>query len=638
MQFIAPLAFFAGLIAIPILLLYMLRLRRQEVLVSSNFLWQQLLEDNEANTPWQRLRRNLLLLLQLLILALMVLALARPFVTVPVISSGQTAILIDASASMNATDGGEGRTRFEAALDEAITIISEMGADDTITIIRVGAVPEVLIPYTGDRVRLRSIVRDMQPGLGTSDWVGALTLASGGVSDENFTIVIISDGGIGEAENLPPIPGDKRYISVGESNSNLAITALATATIPGQSPQLFLQVTNYSGQDASVSVNIRINGRLTDSPTIDVPATSRISLPSINLPENFETLEAELELPTITDYLALDDTAWTVSSDVRSRRVLLVTPGNIYIQEVTRSIPGLQAFRVSPEQGLPAQEYDLYIFDNWLPEILPEGDILIINPTHGTSLFTLTGTSRNASRINVTSADPRMQYVNFNAVNILEYQTVAGIGWADVLVQTDDGPLVFAGEVDGRQIAVLTFAVQNSDLPLNIAWPILMTNLVQWFTPSNIVNNPVGLRLGDPVRILPPSFEADTVRIHLPDSSQHDFNIESDTLIFTDTTQPGLYSVDVLAGGEIVQSQMFAVNLFDERESDITPVTGELQLGDATATVGEREELGQQEFWTWILLGALAVLLIEWYVYHQRLRVPTVMTPALRTRRVATLN
>ena len=69
MSFLAPIAFAGLAVAIPILLLYMLRLRRREVLISSTFLWRQVVQDTEANTPWQRLRRNLLLFLQLLISA-----------------------------------------------------------------------------------------------------------------------------------------------------------------------------------------------------------------------------------------------------------------------------------------------------------------------------------------------------------------------------------------------------------------------------------------------------------------------------------------------------------------------------------------------------------------------------------------
>src|SRR6187399_60973 len=122
MAFLTPIALLGALLAIPIVLLYMLRLRRREVVVSSTFLWQQIVRDSEANTPWQRLRRNLLLLLQLLILALLVLALARPFVTVPAVSAGQIVVLLDASASMNASDSVDG-TRFDEAKRRALEIV-----------------------------------------------------------------------------------------------------------------------------------------------------------------------------------------------------------------------------------------------------------------------------------------------------------------------------------------------------------------------------------------------------------------------------------------------------------------------------------------------------------------------------------
>ena len=104
MPFLTPLFLLLGLLAGPIILLYMLRLRRQEMRVSSTLLWQKLLRDREANAPWQRLRRNLLLILQLLILAFLVLALARPFIPVSTVVSGNVVVLLDASASMQATD------------------------------------------------------------------------------------------------------------------------------------------------------------------------------------------------------------------------------------------------------------------------------------------------------------------------------------------------------------------------------------------------------------------------------------------------------------------------------------------------------------------------------------------------------
>ena len=92
MQFLTPLAFLLASLAIPIILLYMLKLRRKQIQVSSTLLWVQLLRDQQANAPWQKLRRNLLLILQLLILAALVVALARPAIQVPAVASGSVVV------------------------------------------------------------------------------------------------------------------------------------------------------------------------------------------------------------------------------------------------------------------------------------------------------------------------------------------------------------------------------------------------------------------------------------------------------------------------------------------------------------------------------------------------------------------
>src|SRR5437764_1107989 len=105
MGILAPVGLLLGLLAIPIIIFYMLRLRRQEITVSSNLLWRQVTQDRQANAPWQRLRRNLLLLLQLLVLAGLVAAVARPFVLTSAPAAGNLVVVLDGSASMQATDG-----------------------------------------------------------------------------------------------------------------------------------------------------------------------------------------------------------------------------------------------------------------------------------------------------------------------------------------------------------------------------------------------------------------------------------------------------------------------------------------------------------------------------------------------------
>lgn len=631
MSFLTPLAFLGALLAIPIILLYMLRLRRREILVSSTYLWQQILQDNEANTPWQRLRRNLLLLLQLLILLFLVLALARPFMVVPAVGTGQIALLLDASASMNATDI-DGGTRLDEAKRRALEIVDTLGADDTMTVIRVADVPEVLAPATNDPILLRTAISGAQPSQAAADWVAALTLAAGeGRNASDFNVVIVSDGDLGDTARLPAINGDVRYVPVGRSSDNVAITALATRALPGERPQLFAQVTNFGDQDTEIIFDLRVDGELFTAERYTVRAGGNVPLISQALPPDFSTLQAGLTLPagsTTPDYLAVDNTAWAVSSGAGARRVLVMTPGNLFLEQVMRSLPSVEAFRGDIERGLPTADFDLYILDSYLPETLPDGDLLIINPPRSTPLFTVAPESNQTETPIVESDDPRMAFVDFDNVHVLSFKPIRA-DWAEPLITVEGGTLLLAGEVAGRQVAVLTFDLHNSDLPLQITWPVLMANLMEWYTPRDVLAAN-SLKVGDSLVIRPP-FEASNVRITTPDGSERTLPVDRDTLVYAGTGTPGIYRLDVIAGGAAIQSAPFAVNLFDPAESDITP-RAQIKLAGSTVTETQQEEMGQREFWPWAALLALLILLIEWYVYHRRLRAPTMGRVALRRR------
>lgn len=633
MSFLTPLALMGGLIAIPIILMYMLRLRRREVMISSTFLWQQLLKDNEANTPWQRLRRNLLLLLQLLILSALVLALARPFITVPAVGAGQIVLLLDASASMNATDVDEA-SRFEEAKRQALDVVNTMNAADTMTVIRVTDVPEVISPATSDQNVLRAVINDAQPSKARADWSGALTLAiAGAATVTDFNVVIISDGNLGDPALLPNVPGEVRYIPVGSSGQNVAISALATDTLSGQTPQLFTQLSNYGDTETEVLFSLSVDGTLFASDFLTIPAGDDLAFVSEELPADFRLISASVSVPSSSpapDYLALDNEAWAVASGTGTRRVLLMTDGNLFIEQVLRSLPAIEAFKGELERGLPSQPFDLYIFDGWLPDTLPNGDLLIVNPPRSIPLFTIGAEEQRTGEIRVAQTDPRMTFVDFDAVDVLAFRQISDVDWAAPLVTLDNAPLVLAGEIDGRQVAIFTFDIHDSNLPLQITWPVLMSNLLSWFSPQDVVSAPNGLSVGDSLVIRPP-LTAESLQISQPDGTQRNIPIDRQSIIYAETDTSGIYTLDVIDDGAVTQSQPFAVNLFDSGESSIAPQPS-ITLGSVTITPGEREEVGQFEFWPIAALLALLILLIEWYVYHQRLRTPTIMHPLTRRR------
>ncbi len=628
MSFLAPAGFAALAIGIPILLLYMLRLRRREVLISSTFLWRQVVQDTEANTPWQRLRRNLLLFLQLLILLLLVLALARPFITVPTVSAGKIALLIDASGSMTANDI-DGGTRFAAAIEQGRQIVSNMNPQDVISLIRVADIAEPLTAYTADKNELRRALDGMTVAYGAADWDTALTLAAAGASGaENFSIVMISDGGLGDVAGLSAnIPGPI-YVPVGESANNVGITALAARALAGGAPQLFAQVTNYGAEPADISLVIRLDDVLRLSRSGRVPPRSQLPIPFDEpIDEPFETLSATLTFDNdVDDFLALDNQAWTVRNDAKTRRVYYVSAGdNLFLEQALRSLPGVQTFRGNAaNRRLPGDPFDLYVFDNWLPNDLPAGDMLIVNPPNSTPLFTVGAPLDSTNDITLADESPITAFVDLDEMSLLEYRAVEA-GWAQTLARSQAGAVLLAGEVNAQQIALLPFDLRDSNLPLLIAWPVLMANLLDWFSPQDIVSLPDGLRVGDVLAISPPLL-ADSIRITTPDGSIHELPATGDRVAFTDTGLLGLYRLEILQAGDVTSAQSFAINLFGAGESDIRPrAETDLQLGGGTLAADADEQLGTQEFWMWLALAALLLLAIEWVVYHRRLGLPTLL-------------
>ena len=612
MSFLTPLALaFAGL-SIPIILLYMLKLRRRDVLVSSTLLWQRLLRDREANAPWQRLRRNLLLLLQLLILALLTLALARPFISTPAVVSGSVVILLDSSASMQASDVEP--TRFAAARRAAREIVAGLGAGDVATIVAAGPQPHVLASATGDKALLRRALDEAVPTAGPADWEAAFALASAGLTGAaDAQVVIISDGAL--PETLPALPGQVRLVSVGGGSDNLAITALATRVGP-EGPQVFLRLVNYSATAAEPLVEFSADGVLFDVRRLPVLAHSSADLTLTDLPHDVRVLQAHL---STSDALPLDDTAWAVHTPPASGQVLLVSEGNLFLERALGALPSVELVRLAPGQPVPDEDYALYVYDGPITATLPSGNLWLIGPaapTGGDFPLKVGGLFTATAITNVAADDPLLRYVDLGDLHVLQARAIEPPPGARVLVEAEGGPLLFvAGQPEGR-LAVLTFDLRDSDLPLQIAFPILTANLTDWLLPQGAATLPALVQPGDPVPIQPDS-EATGVRVTAPDGSRHDLPVEERALLFAATDQLGVYLVEQFdRSNAILQSAAFSVNLFDEAESDIAPRESVL-VGQAEVSAAAREEEGRREFWPWLAGAALGVLVAEWWVYHR---------------------
>ncbi|HYE02784.1 MAG TPA: VWA domain-containing protein [Phycisphaerales bacterium] len=256
MTWLTPgLAGLAAAVAVPaLLILYFLKLRRREVEVSSTLLWKKSIEDLQANAPFQRLRRNILLLLQLLVLAAALLALAQPQLEADLASGRRHVILIDRSASMSATDGdAEGRSRLEVATARALDLVDSLrepgfiramtgGAEgDQAMVIAFDTHAQVLQNYTTDKAALRRVLGAIEPTDAPSRLAEAFKLAKANSRAREFredlgfvpvgppvAIHIFSDGRLPDAQAGAPDPEDLVELhAVGSPQTgNIGITAL----------------------------------------------------------------------------------------------------------------------------------------------------------------------------------------------------------------------------------------------------------------------------------------------------------------------------------------------------------------------------------------------------------------------------
>jgi hypothetical protein len=620
MSFLTPAAFFlAGLLPV-ILLMYLLKLRRTERTVSSTYLWRQMVRDVQANAPWQRLRYNLLLLLQLLFLILLILALARPYTQTQGIS-GQTAVLIvDTSASMAAQDVSP--SRLEAAKDQAHRLVESLPDSARVTLIDAGQKTRVLVSSSSDHAQVHQAIDSLQPGAGNSDLDVSLQLASAVAARQPDTeIIVLSDGNVTLPERLA-VQGKLTYLPLGLSGENQAVSLLNLQAGPDGELTAFAQVTNYGNEPAQRRIAFYADDRLAAAFDLTLPPAAAQSVLAKEIPSAAQQVEARL-LPseTTVDYLANDDQALAIYQPGQPISATLVTPGNLFIETALSLIPALPVTQINPSGVEDLPSAGLTILDGVSPITgsLPAGNLLFIGPIRSTEYFTVTGSIVAPEPRPADPEDLLLRYVDLEGVSILDAARIPLPAWAQpVIVASDPAnpgaevPLLMAGQVDGRRVAVLAFDIRHSDLPLQLAFPILFSNLIEWLAPGH-GGLPNSLQPGAPLSLLvPPTAVTENIRITRPDGSIDRPEIRQGQIIYPRTDQLGVYQLD-LGNGQVYS---FGVNLFSPQESQITP-SQSLDIAGISGNQPQTNQGAQREWWRALALIALGVLTAEWLVYHR---------------------
>ena len=633
---IVPLALI-GLISLPIIVAYyMLRLRRRDIPVGSIFLWQQLVRDVEANAPWQRLRFSWLLLLQLLIALVVVIAAARPFATVTSDLAANVVLIVDTSASMGTVDP-EGE-RMAMAREAARRVIGELPEGGRVTVVAADDSARVLVSETDDRAAALAAIDGLTATQLPGDLTDAFALASAlAARDSDSTVVMVTDA---NADRLPRvgIGAPIRVERVGSTDANQAIAALSVVRRSGGAQlDLFVAVSNPSQVEASRRLEIYADGQLVDARDMAVPPGQRSEVLIGTVPSTAAVVEARL---AGEDALGVDDRAYALVPQEEVVRALLVSGGNSYLEAALALLPRLELYAVDPDDYADALDeadeaetpYGLFIYDSFVPDEAPTVPALYIGPDEDGPFGTV-GSVVNGPALDRTDPDePLLRYVDLSTVHIGRARAVELAADMRTVIATVGGdPMLAAGRINGRAVAVLSFSLGDSDLPLQVAFPLLVSNLTDFLLPPASGVLPPSVQLGAPLAI---QLDPAITRVMLVGSSVGGAPASSADAVELDVvggrvTIPGQRTVGVLdlrvvgdagpAGGVLGRT---AANLFDAGESDVAPGDPRriADLGRVGPVQGSGELTARNEWWWPLALAALLLLLAEWVLFHRPTR------------------
>jgi hypothetical protein len=652
--FLNPLALAWAALAGGIVLLYILKLKRVKVDVSSTLLWDQALADFRANAPWQKLRRNLLMILQIIAMILLALALSRPFMFDSFIEGGKTIIVIDASSSMLATDVSPDR------LGEVMRL-----ASDTVTGFRRGAEGMVIVAgpsspitmcgFTSNKTTLKQAIgRARQYAGGQADMDSAMRFCSS-ISEGNTRAVIYSDGAMPDLSPDSTTDLSILFFPVGSSADNVAIVGAGARLNPlTLNYELFVAVHNFYGVEKNFDLTLFRNE--VDSVTEEVVLRpgQRREIVIDQVPYFPDPLRVEID---VEDPLEADNVAWIVLPQQPRYKVALCTQGDsILLRAVLQSLPNTDYYEYDgssftriltgsgPEgsDDQPAStDMDVWVVEGDAPCISdPADSYLFINTTANMLLPVQAGSmmARDYQAdppvylaiVGESVSHPITRIARFNTLNLNSQRRVQLKPFARSVIESSEGPLVVEGDNNGQKSIYLAFDIYDSNFPLLSAFPLFMMDTISYLGQSSAGAIGNGISAGQPAELLAP-VDSSQYLLRRPDGNTETEKLNSRRFAISDTRQTGIYTIEFMdSSGSMLEKRLLPVSLINESESNIAPAktirtrnaeeflaqSGEEGIGEIR---GVQEVKRNREFYPWLIGIVLLLLTAEWYLYHTRI-------------------
>ncbi|MBN1507377.1 MAG: VWA domain-containing protein [Sedimentisphaerales bacterium] len=655
MEWLTPLiGVYAAAVAVPLLLLlYFLKLKRQETIVSSTLLWKRAVQDLQVNAPFQRLRRNLLLLLQLLALATILLALAGPVLAWKGGPGRRYVLLIDRSASMNATDVKP--SRLDEAKKQAKTFVESMRGgslmslkerSDNAMVVAFDRHAKVMCSFTSDKRQLALAIDTIEAGDGESRLGEAITVArafaqspgaegSLRTAEQSAQLVLFSDGRIGDLETIVVATDELVFHGIGQSPDNVAITAMNARRSYEQPEQaeVFASLENYGDESVERDVQLGINGDVYAVRSVRIPAgevaeadkPAKPGRAAVDFSLSFESAGV-LEVRVLgNDALSCDNAAWSVLDPPKRLSVLLVTNGNPVLDLALRACPIAKLDPCSPAgfdtmdlvSFAERQPYDVIVLDNHVPARLPQCRYLVFGvPPKGIDVNS-PREMENQIVVDWRSQHPVLQYVNLTNLFTARSRELRLPRDADVLAEFSESPAMAVVRRSGSIYLLTAFDVLQSNWAFEPSFVLFCYNAMGFLGAQAGGGVHRGLEVGESITMENVPAET-TVTVTRPDAGKLDLRPDpGGSIRFPGTQRAGVYTVEVP-----MQPKLFyAVNLLDAEESRIEPQK-EVTLSGVTVSAEQGAvQRANVPLWPALVFAALVLACLEWLAYNLRVRI-----------------
>ena len=625
MAFLNPAAFYL-LGTIPVVIaLHFLKLRRQRYVVPSILLWRAGAEAQKANIPFQRLRNLLLPILQTVFLLLVIVSVARPALHRTGTALRKTVIVVDNSASMQATELG--KTRLELA--KAAAKKHAHGRNTMVMTTHASHGTYIQQAFTTDQEKLQHAIQNIRQTHIATNPQPAIDAAIRYADSPQDTVLFISD----TFENLPDTSAILvNKIPIGSTAENVGIVQFSVERT-AEAYTVFAAVQNWTDTPKTVDIRLEAEGKVSfDDKTLTLPAGKRDSVRFTTTAAGLDGVAISLHLD-ITDDFELDNQVWARLDTVKPLQILLVSDRRQpLLQHLLQSYGNrVELQLISSDEYHGTGDSDITIFDRGAT---PKRDafgtsqtqnLMFINPMDELLFMQETSIQTTKTPVSVIAENrthPLMQDVSLMGLQVAESVHRDLPSWGHSLVETEKGSLIWLGTEAGRQILVFEFDAFNPkicDLVKTIPeGPQFIYQCLEWFEAGTARIKPLvfqggntqnAFRTGEHLSIEVPADEKSDIQVQKPDKTL----VRTDGTVFTETDQIGVYTVFV---GD-TPLERFTVNLLDATESALLPPATDVKSQPQRDETTPLQPPIRQEVWRWTALLALCLLTVEWWFYHR---------------------